>query len=245
MKTRRLSRQTAAKAAVRFATTGSGVDLDGPSESDRLKRIYAQCVAEVEQENAAQQHAALAPVRELETKLTADRIEKMRRARIDLMNPDYPYFAEICPAYAKYAGTEDCYIDDVRAAFLSLSDSLASEGVTVTQAGLDLLGELADDNRFIDWSSPATFSAVWEHLVETGFVRQGRDFTVEAQTEEQPAPQPRQVLEPQSCDELRTAAEAEYLAMAQPVWQEFQSYLLENWGVTLTTSQRHEAIETA
>jgi hypothetical protein len=55
MKTRRLSRQTAAKAAVRFATTGSGVDLDGPSESDRLKRIYALCVAEVEQENAAQQ----------------------------------------------------------------------------------------------------------------------------------------------------------------------------------------------
>src|SRR5277367_339836 len=119
----------------------AGGTLDGVDfREEHNRKLYAQCVAEVEQENAAQQHAALAPVREVEAQLTADRIEKMRRARIDLMNPDYPYFAEICPAYAQYAGTEDSYIDAVRAAFLSLRDSLASQGVTVTQAGLDLLG---------------------------------------------------------------------------------------------------------
>ena len=201
------------------------------------------CIAEAAAEEKAQQHAALAPVRELEKTLNADRQEQMRNARYGLSLPDYPYFLEICPSFSQYAGEEGNYLDSVRNTFLEFKERLDAAGVNLTQAGLESLAELSDNNTSLNWTDARTFNSVWEHMCEVGYARQGRDYTVTEQKQPEPAPvKPR---EPQAYEDLRTAAEAEYVAMARPVWNDFQTYLMENWGVALTTSQQHEALETA
>lgn len=246
MLTTREGRKRAAAKAIFDTELHARIDRERntPSDEQRRKALMQSCIAEAAAEEAAQQHAALAPVRALEKTLGADRERACRNARYDLTLPDYKYFLEICPPFSGYTGKEEDYLDAVRNTFLAFRDSLASQGTTLTQAGLELLAALSDDNLGLDWTNPQTFTATWRHLLEVGFLRQGRDFTVEERraTEE---PQPTEPREPQSYEELRTAAEAEYLAMAQPVWNDFQTYLMENWGVALTASQQHEALETA
>ena len=156
--------------------------------------------------------------------------------------PDYKYFLEICPPFSGYTGEEENYLDAVRNTFLAFRDSLASQGTTLTQAGLELLAALSDDNLKLDWTNPQTFTATWRHLLEVGYARQDRDFTVTEQ--KQPEPAKTEPREPQTYDELRNAADAEYLAMARPVWDGFQDYLRDGWGLIMTDSQRHECLET-
>jgi hypothetical protein len=221
------------------------IDRERNTLSDAQKRqaLMRSCIAEVEQESAAKRERELQPIKEYQKTLDADTERACKNARYALSCPDCAYLAEIAPPFSEYTGAEGDYLDAVRNTFINeFQPYLERTGVTLTQAGLELLAELADKNTSLSWVDLRTFERVWEHAVEVGYARQGRDYVTEAKTE--PAPQPKQ-REPQSYEELRTAAEAEYLAMAQPVWNDFQTYLMENWGVSLTTSQRHEAIETA
>jgi hypothetical protein len=215
-----------------------------PSDEQRRRALYQSCIDEDKAESAAQRERELQPIKEYQKTLDADTERACKNARYGLSLPNYPFFSEICPPFSEYAGEGGGYLDAVRNTFIDFKERLASQGVEITQAGLNNLASLSDDNLSLNWTDLQTFERVWEHLVEVGYARPGRDYTVErAKTE--PQPQAREPREPQSYEELRAAADAEYLAMAQPVWNDFQTYLMENWGVSLTTSQRHEAIETA
>jgi hypothetical protein len=220
-------------------------ERETPSDEQRRKALMQSCIAEAAAESAAQREKELAPVREVEQTLNADRERACKNARYGLSLPNYPFFSEICPPFSEYAGRVEDYLDSVRNTFINeFQPYLERTGLTLTQSGLESLAALSDMNTSLNWTDLRTFQFVFEHLCEVGYARQGRDYTVTEQAKTEPAPQSKQ-LEPQSYEELRTAAEAEYLAMAQPVWNDFQTYLMENWGVSLTTSQRHEAIETA
>ena len=122
---------------------------------------------------------------------------------------------------------------------MSSNPILRRTGLTLTQAGLELLAELSDNNTSLNWTDVTDISilclSICARLATLG---EGRDYTVKEQATRPPQLQAREPREPQSYEELRTAAEAEYLAMAQPVWNDFQTYLMENWGVSLTTSQK-------
>ena len=79
-----------------------------PSDEQRRKALYQSCIDEEKAELAAQQHAALAPVRRYEQTLNADREQKARNARYELTLPDYAYFLECgCPPFSEYAGQEE------------------------------------------------------------------------------------------------------------------------------------------
>ena len=217
-----------------------------PSDEQRRKDLYAACVAEEKAEIAAQRERELQPIKEYQKKLDADTERACKNARYGLSLPNYPYFSEICPPFSGYTGEESGYLDAVRNTFVNeFQPYLGRTGVTLTQAGLESLAALSDINTSLNWADLRTFQFVFEHLCEVGYCREGRDFTITEQKQQEPQPQEESRREPQSYEELRNAAEAEYLAMAQPVWNDFQTYLMENWGVSLTTSQRHEAIETA
>jgi hypothetical protein len=221
-------------------------ERETPSDEQKRQALMRSCIAESAAESAAQQHAALAPVREYQKTLDADTERACKNARYALSCPDCAYVAEIAPPFSEYTGEESGYLDAVRNTFVNeFQPYLESTGVTLTQSGLESLAALSDRNTSRNWADITTFKKTWEHLVVVGYAREGRDFTITEQKQPEPAPQPTNPREPQSYEELRTAAEAEYLAMAQPVWNDFQTYLMENWGVSLTTSQRHEAIETA
>ncbi|MGC2102050.1 MAG: hypothetical protein WA651_16850 [Candidatus Sulfotelmatobacter sp.] len=215
-----------------------------PSDEQRRKALYQSCIDEEKAETAAQRERELRPIKEYQKTLDADRERAARNARYNLSLPNCTYLAEICCPFSEYTGAEGDYLDAVRNTFTDFKERLASQGVEITDAGVQLLASLSDDNLSLNWSSPATFPAVWEHLCEVGFAKEGRDFTITEQKQQEP-PQEESRREPQTYDELRNAADAEYLAMAKPVWNDFQTYLMENWGVALTESQQHEALETA
>jgi hypothetical protein len=215
-----------------------------PSDEQRRKDLYAACVAEEKAEIAAQRERELQPIKEFQKTLDADRERACKNARYGLSIPDYPYFAEICPRYLEYTGRVEDYLDSVRNTFINeFQPYLERTGVALTRSGLESLASLSDMNTSLNWTDLRTFQFVFEHLCEVGYARQGRDYTVREEVKTEPAPT-KPKTEPQSYEELRTAAEAEYLAMAQPVWNDFQTYLMENWGVSLTTSQQHECLET-
>jgi hypothetical protein len=218
-----------------------------PSDEQRRKALMQSCIAEAEAEQNAAREKELAPVRRYEQTLNADREQKARNARYELTLPDYAYFLECgCPPFSEYKGKEGDYLDAVRNTFVNeFQPYLERTGVTLTQAGLESLAALSEDNLGLDWTNLRTFQLVFEHTCAVGFAKEGRDFTVTEQKQQEPQPQEESRREPQTYDELRNAADAEYLAMARPVWNDFQTYLMENWGVALTASQQHEALETA
>jgi hypothetical protein len=226
------------------------IDRERNTLSDAQKRqaLMQSCIAEVEQENAAKRERELQPIKEYQKTLDADRERACKNARYALSCPDCAYLAENCPPFSEYTGRVEDYLGSVRNTFVNeFQPYLERTGVALTQSGLESLAALSDINTSLNWADLRTFQFVFEHLCEVGYCREGRDFNSTEQKQQEPAPKPqaREPREPQSYEELRTAAEAEYLSMAQPVWNDFQTYLMENWGVSLTTSQRHEAIETA
>ncbi len=103
------SRKRAAAKAVFDQELHARIDRERntPSDEQRRQALYLSCVAEAEAETAAQQHAALAPVSELEKTLGADRERACRNARYNLTLPDYKYFLEICPPFSGYTGEEE------------------------------------------------------------------------------------------------------------------------------------------
>jgi hypothetical protein len=217
-----------------------------PSDEQRRRALYQSCIDAEKAEIAAKRERELQPIKEYQKTLDADRERAARNARYNLSLPNCAYLAEIAPPFSGYTGRVEDYLDSVRNTFINeFQPYLERTGVALTQSGLESLAALSDMNTSLNWTDLRTFQFVFEHLCEVGYAREGRDFTITEQKQPEPAPQPTNPREPQSYEELRTAAEAEYLAMAQPVWNDFQTYLMENWGVSLTTSQRHEAIETA
>lgn len=125
--------------------------------------------------------------------------------------PDYAYFLECgCPPFSEYTGKEGDYLDAVRNTFVNeFQPYLERTGVTLTQAGLESLAEISDKNTGLNWTDVRCFDSVWEHLLETGYARQGRDFTITEQKQQEPQPQEESRREPQTYDELRNAADAE------------------------------------
>lgn len=217
-----------------------------PSDEQRRKALMQSCIAEAEAEQNAAREKELAPVRRYEQTLNADREQKARNARYELTLPDYAYFLECgCPPFSEYPGKEGDYLDAVRNTFVNeFQPYLERTGVTLTQAGLESLAALSEDNLGLDWTDLRTFQLVFEHTCAVGFAKEGRDFTVTEQKQQEPQPQEESRREPQTYDELRNAADAEYLAMARPVWDGFQDYLRDGWGLIMTDSQRHECLET-
>jgi hypothetical protein len=242
MLTTRDQRKRAAAKAIFDKELHARIDRERntPSDEQRRKDLYAACVAEEKAEIAAQQHAALAPVRELEKTLNADRIEKMRQARADMLSPNYAYFSQICPPFSEYTGKEEDYLDSVRNTFLEFQTRLESTGVNLTQAGLESLAELSDNNTSLNWTDARTFNSVWEHMCGVGFAKEGRDFTVErAKTEPVAAPQPKPdfdtLLATRSADdpELRNAAHEFAIEEARPTFNEWVDSLLISFGYSM------------
>jgi hypothetical protein len=212
-----------------------------PSDSQRRTALMQSCIAEAAAEEKAQQHAALAPVRQLEKTLNADRIDKMRQARADMLSPNYAYFSQICPPLSEYTGKEEDYLDSVRNTFINeFQTHLESTGVNLTQAGLESLAELSDNNTSLNWTDARTFNSVWEHMCEVGFAKEGRDFTVErAETEPVVASQPKPdfdtLLATRSADdpELRNAAHEFAIEEARPTFNEWVDSLLISFGYSM------------
>ena len=143
-----------------------------PSDEQRRQALMRSCIAESAAESAAQQHAAFAPVREVEKTLNADRERAARNARYNLSLPNCAYLAEICPPFSGYTGKEEDYLDSVRNTFINeFQTRLESTGVNLTQAGLESLAELSDNNTSLNWTDARTFNSVWEHMCEVGYAR--------------------------------------------------------------------------
>jgi hypothetical protein len=226
-----------------------GTDLDG--KDDRriaMERTMAEAQREAAAEEAAQKERELVPIRQHEAKLNAERQEANRRARAALcLERDYPYFLEICPPFSRYAGKEEDYLDSVRNAFLDFKERLASQGVEITQAGLETLAEVSEDNTGLNWSDAVTFERVWGHLVEIDYVKEGRDYTVERA----PAPAANEPQEPQesfdtllrkhSTDDpaLKRAAHDFAIEEARPTFNAWVDSLLSfGYSMPLETAKR-------
>src|SRR5580700_4313898 len=162
-----------------------------PSDEQKRQALMRSCIAESAAESAAQQHAAFAPVREIEKTLNADRERAARNARYDLSLPNCAYLAEICPPFSGYTGEESGYLDAVRNTFVNeFQPYLERTGVTLTQAGLESIAALSDINTSLNWADLRTFQFVFEHLCEVGYCREGRDYNVTEQAKTEPAPKP-------------------------------------------------------
>jgi hypothetical protein len=220
-----------------------GQDLDGNlTDYERLKQATMRAAQrEAAEEAAAQREKDLAPVREVEKKLNAERQEANRRARAALcLERDYPYFLEICPPFSTYQGQESDYLDAVRDAFLDFNARLATTGVTITQEGLETLAEVSEDNRGLNWADPVTFERVWGHLVDIGYVKSPQGYTVQEQEQETPAPvNPQDSFDtllrtrPAGDPELRNAARDAAVIECQPTFSEWTDSLLNSFGYVM------------
>src|ERR1700728_2989472 len=112
-------------------------ERETPSDEQRRRALYQSCIDEDKAAIAAQQHAALAPVREYQKTLDADRERAARNARYSLSLPNCTYLAEICPPFSGYTGRVEDYLDSVRNTFINeFQPYLERTGVNLTQAGL-------------------------------------------------------------------------------------------------------------
>jgi hypothetical protein len=213
-----------------------------PSDEQKRQALMRSCIAESAAESAAQQHAAFAPVREVEKTLNADRERAARNARYNLSLPNCAYLAEICPPFSEYTGKEEDYLDSVRNTFINeFQTRLESTGVNLTQAGLESLAELSDNNTSLNWTDARTFNSVWEHMCEVGYARPGRDYIVErAKTEPAPVkPEPRGDFDtllktrPSDDPELRNAAHEFAIEEARPTFNEWVDSLLISFGYSM------------
>jgi hypothetical protein len=214
-----------------------------PSDEQKRQALMRSCIAESAAESAAQQHAAFAPVREVEKTLNADRERAARNARYNLSLPNCAYLAEICPPFSGYTGRVEDYLDSVRNTFINeFQPYLERTGVNLTQAGLESLAELSDNNTSLNWTDARTFNSVWEHMCEVGYARPGRDYTVREEVH-QPAPvkpEPRgdfdTLLKTRPADdpELRNAAHEFAIAEAQPTFQAWTESLMNSFGYAMS-----------
>jgi hypothetical protein len=245
MLTTREGRKRAAAKAIFDQELHARIDRgrNTPSDEQRRQALMQSCIAEAAAEEKAQREKELAPVRRYEQTLNADREQKARNARYELTLPDYAYFLECgCPPFSDYAGKEGDYLDAVRNTFLEFQTHLESTGVNLTQAGLESLAELADKNTGLNWTDVRCFDSVWEHLLETGYAREGRDFTVTEQ--DKPAPQPKAkqapdfdtLLATRSADdpELRNAAHEFAIEEAQPTFLAWTDSLRNSFGYEMS-----------
>jgi hypothetical protein len=213
-----------------------------PSDEQRRKNLYAQCVAEAEAEQNAAREKELLPVRQHEATLNADRERAARNARYNLSLPNCAYLAEICPPFSGYAGKEEDYLDAVRNTFINeFQPYLERTGFTLTQAGLESLAELSDNNTSLNWTDARTFNSVWEHMCEVGYARPGRDYTVREVHQPAPVkPEPRgdfdTLLKTRPADdpELRNAAHEFAIAEAQPTFQAWTESLMNSFGYAMS-----------
>src|ERR1700691_199246 len=213
-----------------------------PSDEQKRQALMRSCIAESAAESAAQQHAAFAPVREVEKTLNADRERAARNARYSLSLPNCTYLAEICPPFSQYTGKEEDYLDSVRNTFINeFQTRLESTGVNLTQAGLESLAELSDNNTSLNWTDARTFNSVWEHMCEVGYARPGRDYTVREVHQPAPVkPEPRgdfdTLLKTRPADdpELRNAAHEFAIAEAQPTFQAWTESLMNSFGYAMS-----------
>jgi hypothetical protein len=180
-------------------------------------------------------------VYELQKTLDADRERAARNARVALAtNRDYPYFTQICPPFSQYAGAEGDYLDAVRNTFIDFKERLASQGVEITQAGLETLAEVSDDNTSLNWADLQTFERAWEHLCEVGYLKEGSAYTV---TTQPPAPVQQEpdlesfdtLLKTRSTDDpvLRRAAHDFAIREAQPTFQAWTDSLRTSFGYSI------------
>ena len=213
-----------------------------PSDEQRRRALYQSCIDEEKAESAAQRERELQPIKEYQKTLDADTERACKNARYGLSLPNYPFFSEICPPFSEYAGEGGGYLDAVRNTFIDFKERLASQGVEITQAGLENLASLSDDNLSLNWTDLQTFERVWEHLVEVGYARPGRDYTVREEVH-QPAPvkpEPRgdfdTLLKTRPADdpELRNAAHEFAIAEAQPTFQAWTESLMNSFGYAMS-----------
>jgi hypothetical protein len=215
-----------------------------PSDEQRRRALYQSCIDESIAEQNAAREKELAPVREIEKTLNADRERAARNARYDLSLPNCAYLAEICPPFSGYTGEESGYLDAVRNTFVNeFQPYLENTGVTLTQSGLESLAALSDRNTSRNWADITTFEKTWEHLVVVGYAREGRDFTVTEQAKTEPAPKPTNpsedfetLLKTRAADDpvLRNAAHEFAIAEAQPTFQAWTESLMNSFGYAMS-----------
>jgi hypothetical protein len=216
-----------------------------PSDAQKRQALMRSCVAEAAAESAAARERELAPVREVEQTLNADRERAARNARYNLSLPNCAYLAEICPPFSGYTGKEEDYLDSVRNIFINdFQPYLERTGVALTQSGLESLAALSDRNTSLNWADLRTFQFVFEHLCEVGYAREGRDYTVTEQAKTEPAPVESAsesfdtLLRTRSIDDpvLKNAARDAATIECQPVFTEWVASLADNFGYVLPLS---------
>ena len=225
------------------------IDRERNTLSDAQKRqaLMRSCITEVEQESAAKSERELQPIKEYQKTLDANTERACKNARYDLSCPDCAYVAEIAPPFSEYTGRVEDYLDSVRNTFVNeFQPYLERTGVNLTQSGLESLAAVSERNTSRNWAELRTFQSVWDHLVEVGYAREGRDYTVtEAKTEHsEPAPvesasesfdallRTRSIDDPVLKNATRDAATIE----CQPVFNEWVTSLADNFGYVLPLS---------
>jgi hypothetical protein len=246
--TRDQRKRRAAKAIFDSELARIAREKETPSDEQRRRALYQSCIDESIAEQNAAREKELAPVREIEKTLNADRERAARNARYDLSLPNCAYLAEIAPPFSGYTGRVEDYLDSVRNTFINeFQPYLERTGVALTQSGLESLAQISDINTSLNWSDITTFERVWEHLVVVGYARQGRDFTIEAQARtEHSEPAPAEsasesfdaLLRARSIDDpvLKNAARDAATIECQPIFNEWVTSLADNFNYVLPLS---------
>jgi len=246
MTTKALRRARAAAKEIFDSELHARIDRERntPSDEQRRRALYQSCIDAEKAEIAAQRERELQPIKEYQKTLDADRERAARNARYNLSLPNCAYLAEIAPPFSGYAGRVEDYLDSVRNTFVNeFQPYLERTGVALTEAGLESLAQLSDINTSLNWSDLRTFQSVFEHLCEVGYCREGRDFTVTEQKQQEPAPKPTNpsedfdtLLKTRAADDpaLRNAAHEFAIAEAQPTFQAWTESLMNSFGYAMS-----------
>ena len=172
-------------------------------------------------EEAAENERALAPITAARAELNRTMIAALANELLTL--PNDGFLAEHC------SQTETANaLEDIASAFLEFREMTLP--TVITDAGIALLERITMQNLGVDWASasPLSFAVLWARLDSLGLIREGLHKV---------SPEPQARREPQELT-AREQCEAEYVNTVLPLMAEWESSLLENWGITLTPRLR-------
>jgi hypothetical protein len=177
----------------------------------------------IQAEQKAEDERKLAPIRKAEQELNKTLITALANELMTLPNDDF--LQEQCRQTEKENSPES-----IRNAFLAFRDILLP--IVITDAGIELLGRVSELNPKVDFAStsPLTFHTVWSRLVSLGLATESVHFI--SNNVCQPTPEPALPMD------AREQCEAEYISAVLPLMEQWESSLLEQWGVTLTPRLR-------
>jgi hypothetical protein len=200
-----------------YRTAPSSADFHNNCYEAGDKKLWDECVAEEKAEN----ERALAPIKAAQDAVNKTMIAALANELLTI--PNDPFLAEHCKQ-TEIANA----LEDIASAFLEFREMTLP--TVITDAGIALLERITMQNLGVDWAStsPLSFAVLWARLDSLGLIREGLHKV---------SPEPQARREPQELT-AREQCEAEYVNTVLPLMAEWESSLLENWGITLTPRLR-------